>query len=71
MHLFFFVLGSQTSSICDDYAQQREKTSGVGGKTDGKINRNASKLKAGKGGHSSASKSMKSKVRKIFFTDCL
>lgn len=51
--------------------QQREQTSGVGGKVDGKINRNASRLKAGKSGHSSASKSMKSKVRKIDFTDCL
>ena len=58
---------------CDDYIQQREQTSGVGGETDGKKSRNASKLKlkAGKSGHSSASKSVKSKVRKIYFTDCL
>ena len=69
MHLFSFVLRLQTSAICDDYAQQREQTSGVGGKTDGKISGKASKLKAGKSGHSSASKSIKSKVRKIDFTD--
>jgi len=42
-------------------AMQREQTSGIGGKTDGKIGRNASKLKTGKSGHSSASKSIKSK----------
>jgi hypothetical protein len=68
MHLFSFV---QTSAICDDYAQQHEQTSGAGGKTDGKISRKASKSTAGKSGHSSASKSIKSKVRKIDFTDCL
>jgi hypothetical protein len=65
------VLRSQTSAICDDYAQQREQTSGVGGKTDGKTSRKASKLKDGKSGYSSVSKSIKSKVRKIDFTDCL
>ena len=59
------VAGSQTSAICNDYVQQREQTSGVGGKTDGKINRSASKPKAGKSGHTSASKSIKSKVRKM------
>ncbi|KAI0281149.1 hypothetical protein BGY98DRAFT_1095093 [Russula aff. rugulosa BPL654] len=42
-------------------AIQREQTSGEGSKEDGKISRNASKLKAGKSGHSSASKSIKSK----------
>jgi hypothetical protein len=67
MHLFSFVLRSQTSAICDDYTQQREQTSGVGSKTDGKISGNASKLKVGKSGHSSASKSIKSKVRRIYF----
>jgi len=60
-----FVLRSQTSAIFDDYAQQREQTSGVGGKADGKMSRNALKVKAGKSGHSSASKSIKSKVREI------
>ena len=68
MHLFSFV---QTSAIRDNYAQQSEQTSGVGGKTDGKTSRKASKPKAGKSGHSSPSKSIKSKVRKIDSTDCL
>lgn len=42
-------------------AMQREQTSGVGGKTDGKTSKNPSKLKASKSGHSSTSKSIKSK----------
>jgi len=42
-------------------AMQHEQTSGAGGKTDGKISRKASKSTAGKSGHSSASKSIKSK----------
>ncbi len=68
---FLFVLKPQTKAICDDNTQQREQTSGVSGKTDGKMSRNASKLKAGESGHSSASKSIKSKVRKIDLTDCM
>jgi hypothetical protein len=68
MHLSSFI---QTSAIYDDHAQQREQTSGVGGTMGGKISKNVSKQKVNKSGHSSASKSIKSKVRGIEFTDCL
>ena len=69
MQLSSFVLRLQRDVIYDDYAQQCEQTSGVGGTSYGKISKNVSKLKASKSGHISTIKSIKSKVRRIEYTD--
>ena len=67
----FFVLRLQTNLIYGDYTRQCEQTSRVGGTSSGKMSKNVSKLKSSKSGHSSAFKSIKSKVHIIEYADFL